>query len=279
MGARVMEATVRPERVLKGKPATDYAVRFYEPEADIGYDYPREGRYGLFFLKREGDSFAFVSPYNASIVAARGACESEGEPLSRVAAEMTCVLRSQDAKTFDRYQAVSALATVKTDAGKAALKSAARGQPEPLNYIAADELIRRGDLSLLPLAERALRKSYEIRIDEGGFHLSTGWNSIEEISDRRAIPSLSRLAHAPDVRTRQSALRALGHTKDAAARAPLLEGLDDPEAGVRWYAVMALAELAGEDDVGGEWYPDFKRFELSEGLYITHWKAWALSAP
>jgi hypothetical protein len=278
-GARVMEATVRAERVLKGKPATDYAVRFYEPEADIGYDYPREGRYGLFFLKREGDSFAFVSPYYASTIAARGACESEGEPSARVAAELTCVLRSQAAKTFDRYRAISALATVKTAAGTAALKSAAQGQLEPLNYIAADELIGRGDLSLLPMAERALQKSYDIKIDEEGFHLSTGWNSIEEISDRRAIPFLSRLVHAPDVRVRQAALRALGHTKDAAARAPLLEGLDDADAGVRWYAVMAMAELAGEDGEGGEWYPDFKRFEEDEGLYITHWKAWALGTP
>jgi HEAT repeats/PBS lyase HEAT-like repeat len=277
VNARIMEATVRTERVLKGKWAAEYEVRFYDPEHEmLGYDYVHEGLYGLFFLKREGDFLAFVSPYHVSVVASRGACESGGEPLARVAAEMTCVLRAAGSKTLERYQAISALATIKTEAGAAALKSAAQEQPEPLNYIAADELIRRGDLSLLPIAERALQKSYDIRIDEEGFKLSTGWNSIEGISDRRAIPALSRLVHAPDVRTRQAALRALGQTKDAAARAALLEGLDDAEAGVRWYAVMALAELAGEDEEGGEWYPDFKRFEEDEGLYITHWKGWAL---
>lgn len=279
VNARVMEATVRPERVLKGSRATEYAVRYYDPQAMLGYDYVHEGRFGLFFLKREGKTFAFVSPYHVSVVAARVACQSEGEPLTRIAAEMMCVLRAEGGKKYDRYRALSALATIKTEAGTAALKSAVQEQPEPLNYIAADELIKRGDLSPLPLAERALQKSYDIKIDEEGFKLSTGWNSIEEISDSRAIPTLTRLIRAADVRTRQAALRALGHTKDPAARAPLLEGLDDAEAGGRWYAVMAMAELAGEDDEGGEWYPDFKRFEEDEGLYITHWKGWALGAP
>jgi HEAT repeat protein len=190
---------------------------------------------------------------------------------------MRCVLRVKGGKKSERVAAIEALSTIKTEAGTTALKSAASEQPEPLNYLAADKLIERGDLSQLPLAERALQKSFDIRIEEEGYSLSTGWNSIEEISDRRAIPTLAKLVLAPDVRTRQAALRALGHTKDAAAILPLFKGLEDGDANVRWYAVMGLAELAGEDDEGGAWYPDFKTFETNESLYVTHWETWAAS--
>lgn len=274
--ARVVEATIRVERTLKGRASIEYKVRYYEPDAMLGYDWIGVGRYGAFFLKRNGDHYTFVSPYYVSIVAARGACESTGDPLVRITAEMNCVLRAKDSKTIDRFQAINALDTIKTKEASAALKTAAQEQPEPLNYLAADELIKRGDLTLLPLAEHALQKSFEISIKEEGFSMATGWNSIEGISDKRAIPTLSRLVHAPDVRTQKAALRALGHTKDAAAVAPLLEGLDETDVGVRWYAVMGFAELADDDDSGGEWYPDFKRFEEKESLYITHWRDWAL---
>lgn len=274
--ARVVEATIRVERTLKGRASAEYKVRCYEPDAMLGYDWIGVGRYGAFFLKRNGDHYTFVSPYHVSVVAARGVCESSGEPLARITAEMTCVLRAKDSKTIDRFQAINTLDTIKTNAASAALRSAAHEQPEPLNYLAADKLIKRGDLTLLPLAEDALQKSFEITIKEEGFSLSTGWHSIEGISDKRAIPTLARLMHASDVRTQQAALRALGHTKDQAAIAPLLEGLDDADAGVRWYAVMSIAELADKDEPDGEWYPDFERFEENESLYITHWRDWAL---
>lgn len=276
--ARVMEATLRAERVLKGQAAAEYTVRYYDPQALIGYDYVHEGRYGVFFLRRKGDSYAFVSPFHVSLFATRGSCESAGAPLSRVAAEMGCVLRAEDDRKRPRVAAIEALSTIKNRAGTSMLRAAAREQPEPLNYLAADRLLTRGDLSQLPLAERALRKSFDIRIEEEGFSMSTGW-SIEEISDRRAIPTLARLLSAPDVRTRQAALRALGQTKDDAAIPPLLAGFEDGDAGVRWYAVMGMAELAGEDDEGGAWYPTFETFQADESLYVTHWKAWAAGRP
>lgn len=275
--ARLVEATLRASRVLKGASAEEYKVRYYDPEALLGYDGVHEGRYGVFFLKRVGEAYSFVSPYHISLFATRGTCESRGAALARVATEMACVLKSEGAMKRPRVEAILALATIKNRAATAALQDAARTQPEPLNYLAADNLIARGDLTQLPLAEHALLKSADIHVEEEGYRMSTGWNSIEDISDRRAIPTLTRLTRAPDARTRQSALRALANTKDAAAIQPVLEGLEDDDAGVRWYAVMSLAELAGEDDEGGKWYPDLKAFEADEGLYITHWKAWAMS--
>lgn len=275
VAAHVLEATIRVERTLKGHASAEYKVQYYEPEAMLGYDWVGVGRYGAFFLQRKGDHYTFVSPYHASVVAVRGGCQSTGNPLALIAAELNCVLRAKEGQTFDRFQAIEALDTIKTREANAALKTAAQEQMEPLNYLAADRLIARGDLTFLPLAEHALERSFDITIKEEGFNMATGWGSIEQISDRRAIPTLARLVRAPDVRTRQAVLRALGRTKDGAAIPPLLEGLEDAEAGVRWYAVMGLAELAGEDEEDGQWYPDFKRFEVEESLYLTHWRDWA----
>ncbi len=274
--ARLMEATLRASRVLKGAAAQEYKVRYYETQALIGYDYAAEGRRGLFFLKRGGEAYSFASPYHVSISASSGECESSGPPLARVAAEMACLLRAETGKKRPRVEAIEALATIRNEAATEALREAARTQPEPLNFLAADKLLARGDISQLPLAETALAKSDEIDIEEEGFRMSGGWNSIEEISDKRAVPSLVRISRSSDARVRRSALRALANTKDPSAIPAMLEALDDSDAGVRWYAVMSLAEMAGEDGEGGKWYPDEKTFESDEGLYVAHWKAWAL---
>lgn len=271
-----MAATLRVDRAFKGAAGAEISVRFFSTGVNTGYRGVVEDEYGVFFLRRAPEGFVFASPYYPFVIARKEACASKGDALSRVVAEIQCVLRSEAATTRQRVEAIQSLESVKTAAASAVLRSAMKEQPATVNQLAAWELLQRGDISALPLAEKSLQESPHIEIKDTGFSMSTGWSVVlDEIKDRRAAPALIRMLKTPDAPTRCALLRALAQTGVEDAIEPLAQALDDADQQVRWYAVMALAEFAGQDESEGEWYPSMEKFKTDERLYIDHWREWA----
>lgn len=98
----------------------------------------------------------------------------------------------------------------------------------------------------------------------GGLLLENG------VRDPEAIPELSRLLLAQDVRIRRAAASALRHTAASDATAGLVRVLSDSDSRVRYTAVIGLAEITGQYN----WGPSIDLFEREGGRYLAHWKEW-----
>ena len=53
----------------------------------------------------------------------------------------------------------------------------------------------------------------------------------------------------------------------------MIEALWDPDREVRYYAVVGLGEITGQN----EWTPATDYFAQNEEKFLTHWREWAKS--
>jgi HEAT repeat protein len=72
------------------------------------------------------------------------------------------------------------------------------------------------------------------------------------------------------MQTRRSSAAALRQMHTAAAIGPLLTALKDSDHGVKYQAVIGLAELTGQY----EWGPSVELFLKDEHHYVAHWQEW-----
>jgi HEAT repeat protein len=155
-----------------------------------------------------------------------------------------------------------------------AFRGAASQDPDPtirLNAVA--ELLRRNDLSVLPIAKQVLMNpssaqiSVPWRLEEVEQNLSS---AVAQVRDERAIPTLSEILKSSDVRARRGAALALRSTGSPNAEDALLSCLGDSDFQVRYWGVVGLAEITGQN----EWRPLREDFKSNEQKYLRHWVEW-----
>lgn len=268
---RRMTALLSISRAVKGVPtATTLRFSFLVPRVPIGYAGVTASQFGMFFLRKTPDEiYAVQNTYYPFVPAAAKKGTAEGTDLDKVVAEVAQVIIAPEGSPEDRKRAVSMLERVETQGALAALKNAAGSLTPPVQLYAVAALLRRGDTSVLNIAEDALlRPSSQISVDlqrRLAFALKDG------VTDPQAIPSLVRLLKASDAQTRRSAAAALRHIGSEDAVAPLSVALQDSDREVRYQAVLGLATITKQV----EWGPSIDAFEREERKYLAHWLEWA----
>ena len=128
-------------------------------------------------------------------------------------------------------------------AAVAMLQREVRVQPEPVNLVVAEELLRFHDLSALPLIEDALMHSSDPArtAPPGGWESLAG--SLASTHDVTALPALDRLLESPDVATRRGAARAIREIRSPETIDPQIKELDDPDPDVQRIGYYGLLEI------------------------------------
>jgi HEAT repeat protein len=184
-----------------------------------------------------------------------------------VTAELAHVAGSAEAPLRARREAVEALSTLRTFAATTALQAATRHRDAGPRALAIAALLQRGDMAWLGPAASILL-SHEQGVDPYlVWRLATAIEA--SVKDPKAIPTLVRLLHAPEVPVRRAAAAALRNTRDPAAIGPLTEALDDSDRDVRYQGVIGLAEITGADS---QWAPAYDTFLNNQGRYLTYWR-------
>ena len=107
--ARQMVAYFRVDRVLKGEADAEVSISFFSPDELTGYAQLAPDQFGMFFLRSTPQGLATVSPYYPFIVALREDCASKGSGISRVVAELGCVVHSSTTTIRQRAEGIRAL--------------------------------------------------------------------------------------------------------------------------------------------------------------------------
>jgi HEAT repeats len=266
--ARQMLAQLQVERVLKGQlRQQDFSFRFVIADFSA-YKVISSSRFGLFFLRKASQQNCTVTnPFYPFVVAAMDAPIHQGGIFDNVIAEVANVLTQSNASVEDRIEAINALKEVKDDAAAAALRQVAEQPDVELRLRAVAALLWRNDFSVMKIAEDALFNPPPNIDKQVMMNLAV---AIEGIKDSRAIPNLTRLLDAREILIRRSAASALRHTGSPDAIGALAKALDDNDRDVRYYAVMGLAEITGQN----EWGPSTDLFRLEEQRYLSFWKDW-----
>lgn len=271
MAAQIVEARMRPDRVLKGSGNQFLTFRFELPQFGMGYRGVAAGLYRIVFLKRSENGLELTSPYYPSFPAAPEHSNTSNQPFDGVVAEIAGVLELHGASEAARTEAVWALRTVTgTRSALHALELAAASDPSiKVKLSSAAALLAHGDMSPLASAESALANPSIP--DDLRQNLASA--IYEGVRDEAAIPTLTRLMAIQDVRVRRAATMALRNTGSANAAGALLTALQDTDEEVRYYAVIGLAEITRQTD----WRPLRSTFHENGKLYVDHWKNWAES--
>jgi HEAT repeats len=267
--AHVFDSRLHVETVLKGGVAGRVLqFRYALPDAPVGYRGIGEGEFGVFFFKNANSELQILDPYYPFLVAAPGLGPVTGSLVDQVIAEVAHVL-SYPASTRDmRLDAVLTLEAVGTPASTSALRQAAGGDDARSRIMALGALLQRGDLSVLPDVQEVAMNSPAANDNDLMMGLGA---ALRYVRDPRAVPVLEELVHAPNVWVRRGAAAALRNTHDPAAVKPLTKGLYDTDHEVRYYAVVGLGEITGQN----EWAPSIANFDQNEQKFLKHWRDWA----
>lgn len=267
--ARVISGDLVVDQILKGTPdITKITFQFYLPEEPIGYSGVAPSSYRIFFLKRRGNHYEFVSPYYPSVVAFPKPRIEVGTTLDRVAMAVATVLRSRNASPQSKREAIQVLWDIKSPVSVSALRPTLQETDPSLRLSAAAALLAADEVSALAIAEEALLHGDRSVSSELLHNLRVGLS--QGVMNEAAIPALTRLLHAGDTETRRAASAALRNTRSPSAIISLATALDDSDFEVRLYAVIGLAEITGQS----EWGPSWDGFAADEGRYLRHWKEW-----
>jgi len=273
---RRWSVVITVNRAVKGKSDGILTVILDDPESACYTRVPEVGQLGMCFLRRADQEYRFISIDSPFIVASDRECVVTGDDVTRVTAELSCVIGSPGATAREVLDALEALSSIKTTAGTESLRRATKTLDHPLDVVAALCLLNRNDISGLPIVERELQNSPRLEIKDATIHSEFAIaNSLMGIHDQGAIPALTRLMSSPDAETRRGAANALRNTESVDAVEPLVKALYDPDFDVRWMAVMGLAGIAGPDSDKKSWYPARDEFQRNEDLYLEHWRDWA----
>ncbi|MGH9432523.1 MAG: HEAT repeat domain-containing protein [Terriglobia bacterium] len=268
----LMQADLRVEKTLKGRPGRQrLTFQFFFPDAPMAYRRIPKGQFGVFFLRKSAGGYEVANSYYPFVVACPASPPAEGSIPEQVVAEVAYVLRCANASSESRQAAVYTLRAVRTAASTAALKVAARDPNMRVRCSALATMLRRNDISLLPEAQAILLHPPPSAdpncVDSIAYGIRDG------VRDARAIRLLEPLLHASNVRARRAAAAALRATGDPSAIGPLTEALWDTDLDVRYYAVVGLGEITGQN----EWTPAVDYFAQNEQKFLTHWREWAKS--
>jgi HEAT repeat protein len=241
---------------------------FTLPDAPVGYRGIGVGEFGVFFFRKVGVGLEILDPYYPFVVAAPGGPPVAGSVEEQVVAEVAQVISYPGSTRDGRIQAVIALQAAGTATAVAALKQAAGSSDVRARVFALSALLERGDLSILPSIEALALSSPTGRDEDLMMRVGA---ALGRVRDPRAIPALKELLNAPSVWVRRGAAAALHNMHDPKAVKPLASALFDSDQQVRYYGVVGLGEITGQN----EWTPSIANFDQNEKKFLDHWREWA----
>ena len=204
---KLMDARISVQQAIMGESVPEAHVSFLVPLRPVGYHAIPPASHRIFFLKKLSNGVAEpASPYYPSLPAGspRLAATEQVTVLEKVLMFIGAVFSPPVSSLSEREEALWVLHFVNSPIVTRALRDAASQDSDPgvkLNAVA--ELLRRNELSVLPLAEQVLMNpassgiSIAWRLDEIEQNLSSAVGSVK---DERAIPSLNEILKSPDVR-------------------------------------------------------------------------------
>lgn len=265
---QTLVAVVLLDGTLKGEStATRIDCKFWLPRVPNGYLGLPDG-YRLLFLKSDGDGYRFTNPYYPSLPAVPVNAITGADPLAKVAAVLSGVLRSSSIESGDKRELIWILARNSSPQLVSALREALHDRDVAVQLSAVAALLQQGQVDVMPAAEKAL-------LDSGGTDASVLQmlrNGVRSAgADSSSIPALSRLLRSTDVATRRAAAAGLRRSGSARATPFLISALDDADSDVRYTAVIGLSEISGDSKHS----PSIDAFRSDESSYIAYWKRWA----
>jgi hypothetical protein len=168
----------------------------------------------------------------------------------------------------DRLMALWTLARRDSPDATAALQHVEKTQPYPVNVIAAAYLLQRNDLSGLSLVENALQ--HDPSVFTSNVCMADIGMGLEQIKDPRTIPTLNRILSLPDPAIRRAVALTLGNMRNPAAINPLIRGLEDTDAEVRYCSVSGLIATVGDGR-----FVSKGNYLINEPTYLDPWRKWA----
>jgi HEAT repeat protein len=268
--ARTMIANFGVVRVIKGHAEKVLSVTYHVPELPMSYTGIAVGDVGVFFLRSSKKQYGFTSVYYPYLVASR-ICESSGAvpPLRAIVSELQCVFDEEGGTTVRRLAVVDALDRIPTEDSTVALKSASLSPEPAIRWRAIAALLGRNDITGLDAAAAVLTDPSEAAFKDVRHNLA--YVIASGVRNPEAIPALRRLLHSREVVARRSAAEALRGMKSEKAIDGLIETLTDSDTHVRYFGVIGLAEITGDD----QWAPSIDYFIQNEAAFLTHWREWA----
>jgi HEAT repeats len=261
---------LRADQVIKGAPhGQTLTVDFTVPQTPVGIQGVISGQYGMFFLSTAGSRFRFTDPMYPSLPAFPIVKVSPGSALNQVTSVLGQVLESTSASESDRLRVLDGLGRLKTDVSRATLRHALNSPSRGIQLDTARTLVASNDSAGLALVENALLHPEGLSEQM----VSNLAGSLAGLKDPRSIPTLRELLKTHDQQITRSAAIALRQSGSAEALGPLSGLLGNSEERVRYYAVVGMGEITGQD----EWTPAFDEFHDHEAKYLAYWRDWAQS--
>jgi hypothetical protein len=279
------QAELHTIHVLTGRGLPDRFTMQYE----LGFDRPpiesvEAGKCYIIFLKVTGGRYTFADPLRSKVLADPNV-PRPGEEVSGpspLIAHLSTSLRSSDRKVV--------LASLMALEGFAP-KSVQKSYLEPLLSSEDRMIVLQTLRTLLRLGYfEHLKQAISIAwnpppdLPGDGYTLSAGGavmlygnvlmcQEIERIKDQEVLPELISAMESPNPALRRAASYALRQGKVRSAAPVFVKGLDDSDANTRYNCVMALAEIAQDENMY-RWAPATDIFAKDEAPYIRAWKDW-----
>jgi hypothetical protein len=272
--AALFEAEARVDRVLKGTEVHQRVIiRFsipVSPGGGIGYTGVAASSYRMLFLKRAADHFEFANPFYPSLPAtSQSALPPYVDPLGAVVFGLGQVIGAARASEMEKLEAIYRLETESSSAVTEILRGQLAASNPRIRAEATSALLQQNYVGALPVARDLLMDPPSSIPD---YMLTNLASAIGRgIKDERAVPILRTLLGAPEVEARRAVALALRNTGSRDAIPALTLALDDSDGEVRYYGVIGLAEITGEN----EWRPLMEEFRTHESRYLSHWRQWA----
>lgn len=276
VACKLMTFDLLVDQTLKGFTISQkVTIAFSMPSEFVGYRFPKEGEYGVYFLKQSGKQLVLASHFYPSAMAIPGV-RSEGiSVVENVIAQMAAALQSPSKTTDEKIQIIEAFRSNRQDAATSALQAAARDGDPAVKYKAIGLLWARNDISHLAVAEEVLLgpdlglARNNLRMQESIQSMAYGIGA--GVKDVRAIPTLLKLQASEDPALRLSCARALMSTGSPDAVRGLMSGLDDSDVQVRYWSAEGLAKITKQPDRR----PDIDAVRRGDETSLDYWRAWA----
>ena len=263
-------ASITADETLKGIITPNLTAQFVLPDVPSGIRGIPNAQYGIFFLKRETSGYGMSDPFYPFLPAMPDGRPSSGPPLDRVVAKLGELLTYKLSTESDLSSALNALATMPGKSATETLRHALETSSGDLRLRVGSKLVARNDISGLEVVEKALLHPAESH----GYLRQELAGSLGGLKDPRSIPALKLLIETNDPHIVKGAAIALRQSGVSGAIEPLSRLLKNNDEQVRYYAVVGLGEITGQD----EWTPDFEEFHGREGRYLSYWLSWAASS-
>jgi hypothetical protein len=235
-------AKLKVERWYGGGDGLEVSVRFNSgPVRFPGHDCIDflAGTHWLIFAKGQNNSLELVDDCYAAVSVSRlmSPILKSGNPGGQLDADLIAGLGDPDPAA--RLKNIQALGGLKSATSRPALQAMIAHGDENERDWAIYAALRSGDITVLPEVRDMLARGSK-NVPE--FPLA--WE-LSQLRDRGAIPQLAAIAtSASNAEARKYALEALGRNLHALEALPTVASrLEDPEAGVRFYALNALEAI------------------------------------